>query len=77
MTDDVATKLEFLLQEGAEIIKEQAAEIERLKNDLNKQRYILERWRYIAKSFYDNRYSNDQTQEQFAAHAYEEALRSE
>lgn len=30
------TKLEFLLQEGAEIIKEQAAEIERLRAEVDK-----------------------------------------
>lgn len=34
VSDDIMTKLEFLLQEGAEIIKEQAAEIERLREEL-------------------------------------------
>lgn len=33
MSDDIMTKLEFLLKEGAEIIKEQAAEIERLRTE--------------------------------------------
>ena len=31
MSDDIVTKLEFLLKEGAAIIKEQADEIERLR----------------------------------------------
>lgn len=36
MTEDIVTKLEFLLQEAADIIKEQAEQIELLKAELQR-----------------------------------------
>lgn len=45
MPDDIVTKLEFLLKEGAAIIKDQADEIERLRVEVDK-------WRKVADELY-------------------------
>lgn len=49
MADDIATKIEFLLEEGAKIIKEQADEIERLKTEISELRAEVQRLSQIAR----------------------------